>query len=256
MKAVITDLDRTLLHTDKSVSDDTVKVLKSCREKGILLVAATARPERAITQYQEKIGFDVLITLNGARTVFHSKELNYSIPKKSVLQMLQKLEDIEGVIVSLETEDGIFSNVDIPQWQPTVFEKLSEAPLPDVFYKIIVSSNELDLHEYMDQILTDDTYASVADGVLFQIMSKQATKWNGIRAALDSLGISPEEAVFFGDDNDDIESLKNCGIGAAVSNAIKSAKEAADIIIKSNDEDGVAEFLKKKLLRIKNGILR
>lgn len=245
MKVVITDLDRTLLHTDKSVSDETVRVLKKCREKGILIVAATARPERAIVQYQEKIGFDVLITLNGARMIINSKELNYSIPKKSVLQMLEKLEGMEDVIISLETDEGIFSNVDIPMWQPVVYEKLSEAPLPDVIYKIIVSSDKIDLHEYIDGVLEENTYVSVADGVLFQIMNKQATKWNGIRLMLDTLGISNEETVYFGDDNDDIEPIKKCGLGVAVSNAIESVKEVADIIIKSNDEDGVAEFLKE-----------
>lgn len=248
MKVVITDLDRTLLHSDKSVSNETVRVLKSCREKGILIVAATARPERAIVQYQEKIGFDALITLNGARIVTNSKILNYSIPKKSVLHMLQKLEVIDGVIISLETENGIFSNVDIPAWQPIVYEKLSEAPLPEAFYKIIVSSNKIDLHKYIDGILEDNTYVSVADGVLFQIMNTQATKWNGIRLMLEIFGISNEDTVYFGDDNDDIESIKKCGIGVAVSNAIESVKEAANIIIKSNDEDGVAEFLKEKII--------
>lgn len=248
MKAIITDLDRTLLHTDKSVSDETVRVLKACKEKGILVVVATARPERAITQYQEKIGFDALITLNGARIIINSRELNYHIPKKNVMRMLQKLEDIDGVVISLETEKGILSNVDIPLWQPIVYEKLSEAPLPDIFYKMIVSSNEIDLHKYMDEILDDYTYVSVADGVLFQIMSKQATKWNGIRLMLDTLGILAEDTVYFGDDNDDIEAIKMCGIGVAVSNAIESVKEVADIIIKSNDEDGVAEYLKDQVI--------
>ncbi|MCQ2520252.1 MAG: HAD family hydrolase [Lachnospiraceae bacterium] len=247
MKVIITDLDRTLLHTDKSVSDETVRVLKGCKEKGILVVAATARPERTIVQYQEKIGFDALITLNGAGIAINSTKLNYSIPRESVLKMLRKLEDVEGAIISLETDKGIFSNVDIPLWQPTVFEILSEAPLPEVFYKIIVSSDKIDLREKIDEILEEDTYVSVADGVLFQIMNKQATKWNGIRIMLDTLGISSEETVYFGDDNDDIESVKKCGIGVAVSNAIESVKEAADIIIKSNDEDGVAEFIKEIL---------
>lgn len=251
MKVIITDLDRTLLHTDKSVSDETVRVLQGCKENGIKVVVATARPERAIGQYQDKIDFDALITLNGARIVINSKELNYSISKKSILQMLQKLENIDGVINSLETDKGIFSNVDIPLWKPIVYRKLLEAPLPDVFYKVIVSSNKIDLHECIDKILTDDTYTSVADGNLFQIMSKQATKWNGIHVILDTFDISPEEAVYFGDDSDDIEAIEKCGIGVAVSNAIECVKEVADIIIKSNDEDGVAEFLKENVIPLK-----
>lgn len=38
-------------------------------------------------------------------------------------------------------------------------------------------------------------------------------------------------------------------MGVAVSNAIESVKDVADIIIKNNDEDGVAEFLKENILK-------
>ena len=45
MKAIITDLDRTLLRTDKTVSEYTRTILKKCRDRGIVLMAATARSE-------------------------------------------------------------------------------------------------------------------------------------------------------------------------------------------------------------------
>lgn len=48
MKAIITDLDRTLLRTDKTISEYTHTILKKCHERGVLLMAATARPERII----------------------------------------------------------------------------------------------------------------------------------------------------------------------------------------------------------------
>jgi len=44
MKAVVMDLDRTLLHTDKTVSEYTYSILKRCHDSGIFLMAATARP--------------------------------------------------------------------------------------------------------------------------------------------------------------------------------------------------------------------
>ena len=39
-----------------------------------------------------------------------------------------------------------------------------------------------------------------------------------------------------------------------MANAIESVKEVADVIIKSNDEDGVAEFLKEKVMFADNSI--
>lgn len=243
MKAIITDLDRTLLHTDKTISEETIRVLKECKKNGMVVVVATARPERAITMYQEQVGFDAIITLNGARTVLESKVLNNSIPKEFVMKMVKKIEDIEGTVISLETDQGIYSNVDIPLWNPIVVGKLSEASLPDVFYKVLISDDEVDLNQYMEDIVDESTYYTVAEGSLFQIMDKKATKWNGICDMLDSFGISPRDAIYFGDDNDDIEAIKKCGIGVAVSNAIDEVKAVADYVTKSNDEDGVAAFI-------------
>lgn len=52
----------------------------------------------------------------------------------------------------------------------------------------------------------------------------------------------------FGDDKNDMEMLKMCGMGVAVDNAISDVKEIADGVTLSNDEDGVAEWLAKNVL--------
>lgn len=89
---------------------------------------------------------------------------------------------------------------------------------------------------------------TVAEGKLIQVMSTASTKWNGIKTMLEALGVERDEAVYFGDDNDDIEAIRNCGVGVAVSNAIGEVLEAADFITESNDEDGVARYLEKNFL--------
>ena len=65
---------------------------------------------------------------------------------------------------------------------------------------------------------------------------------------LSHFDISPCEAVYFGDDNDDIESIKNCGLGVTVSNAIPAVLEVADSVADSNDMDGVAKFIAENIL--------
>ena len=104
------------------------------------------------------------------------------------------------------------------------------------------------LYEGIETTLTDEVYHTIADNDLIQIMSKEATKWNGIRHMLAYFNISPRDAVYFGDDNDDIEPVKNCGLGVAVSNAIPSVLAVADRIIDSNDMDGVARFIEENIL--------
>lgn len=66
---------------------------------------------------------------------------------------------------------------------------------------------------------------------------------------LEISGCTPEETAYFGDDHDDIEPIKMCGLGVAVSNAIDDVKAVADYIAESNDADGVARFVEQVLLR-------
>ncbi len=83
---------------------------------------------------------------------------------------------------------------------------------------------------------------------IIQIMSTASTKWNGIQTMLKAVGVNPKDAIYFGDDNDDIEPIKNCGVGVAGSNAIDKVLDVADDIAESNDMDGVARYIEKNLI--------
>lgn len=250
MKAIITDLDRTLLRTDKSISEKTVSVLKKAQKNGIKVMFATARPRRAITQYEEILHPDSIVTLNGAITYINGASIDCGISTESVRKMLSDFIKIPGCVISLETSKGIYANVDIPEWSPIVTDCFPDLPCDcGSIFKILVSNENTDLNLHINSIVTDDSYFTVAVGTLFQIMSKTATKLNGVKAMLESYGILPEDAVYFGDDNDDIEPLKLCGTGVAVKNAIPEAVSAADEITASNDEDGVALWIEKTLCK-------
>lgn len=248
MKAIITDLDRTLLRTDKSVSEYTCAVLKKCHDRGILLMAATARPERAILTYQKQIGFDAVTTLNGARIILPGEVMENGIVSRSAEDILKKVTAIPNVILSMETGEGIYANVSIPEWNAIVFEGFPALPTESIIYKILLSSEENMIQPEVEKALTPDTYMTVAEGKLLQIMSTASTKWNGIKAMLKTAGIDKSEAVYFGDDNDDIEPIKNCGVGVAVSNAIREVLDIADFVTEGNDMDGVARYIEKNLL--------
>ena len=241
-RAVIVDFDRTLLHTDKTISEYTAGVLRKWQEAGARLFAATARPERAITEYCGIIPFDAVTTLNGARTVTPDTVYENPIAAGEAEAVLDQLYGIPGVFISVEAEKGIYSNVDFPLWQPVVLADLRVLPREQKIYKILASHPEIPADE-IPLMLPEDTYTTVAERKLLQVMSRSATKWNGIRDMLDAYGIDRSEAVYFGDDNDDLEPIRRCGCGVAVSNALECVREAADYITGSNDEDGVAMFL-------------
>lgn len=58
-----------------------------------------------------------------------------------------------------------------------------------------------------------------------------------------SLKISNKDIVAFGDSYNDIELIKNCGVGIAMKNAVTELQKEADFITEdTNEEDGVYRF--------------
>lgn len=245
VKAIVCDLDRTILHMDKSISDYTRGILRRCRGRGIRVLAASARPERTVREFGIVEEFDALVTLNGARVVLPGRVLINGIPARSGERILEKLIRLPGAVVSVEMSGGIFANVPIPEWNAAVFGGFPALPTGEL-YKVLVSGVG---PEAVRAALTEDTYCTAIEGgKLWQVMSREATKWNGVREMLDEFGVTPAECAYFGDDFDDIQCVKNCGLGAAMENAIEEVKAVADIVIGHCDDDGAARYIEKEIL--------
>ncbi|MDE5596902.1 MAG: HAD family hydrolase, partial [Lachnospiraceae bacterium] len=82
---------------------------------------------------------------------------------------------------------------------------------------------------------------------MYAFMPENSGKTQAILELAKLLNISLNDIVSFGDDINDMEMLKICGTGVAVSNAVKDVKEAADQVTLSNDEDGVADWCHRVL---------
>ena len=248
LKAIITDLDGTLLRSDKTISEYTVRVFTECRKRGMMIFAATARPERSVKAYRDQIVFDAVTTLNGAKIILNGHFFENVIPHFSGEKVLAGILEIPGILISVETREGLFANIDRPEWGSVFVEGFPKLPEKGSLYKILISGENVVSRAQIERVLTEDVYCTAAGGNLFQIMSKKATKWNGIKVMLDSFGICENEAVYFGDDYDDAEPIRNCGMGVAVSNANSDVISAAKYITLSNDEDGPAHFIEQNLL--------
>ena len=254
IKMIVTDLDRTLLQSDKTISDYTAKALARCREKGIKVVFATARPLRLIQDYLAKIPVDAVIANNGATVVIDNEtvcEHNIATDVKDAI-----LHDLafEPAITRMSAESGnhLLSGYEPPKmlvnsnrWNAirTDFTKTVTAPLckisvhcdtPKIPLSIVAKYPSL--HVY-----------SVTGEDLYSILDEHSSKSNGIKDISKRFGISNAEIAAFGDDYNDIEMLQSCGIGVAVENALNEAKAAADYICGSNDEDGVAKWIEGNL---------
>lgn len=248
VNTVIVDLDRTLLHTDKTLSAYTAKVLNDCKKCGIKIMVATARPFRATKQYCELIDFDAIVVSNGARVICGNRRTDYGIHLRSAERLLNELKHYSNLRITLETGDCAYSNLPIGDYDTVITDNLIGIADKEGVLKILVHlDNEEDLY-IVQKELTEDLYYTIAHGYLLQIMNIAATKWNGIKAMLDICNCSTDETAYFGDDQDDIEPMKMCGLGIAVSNGIDEVISVADYVTESNDADGVARFIEHQIL--------
>lgn len=61
----------------------------------------------------------------------------------------------------------------------------------------------------------------------------------------DYYGVPRERIIAFGDEDNDLEMLEFAGCGVAMGNGIDAVKQIANRTTATNEEDGVARFLKE-----------
>ncbi|MBQ8117629.1 MAG: HAD hydrolase family protein [Lachnospiraceae bacterium] len=86
------------------------------------------------------------------------------------------------------------------------------------------------------------------DEYWYKFTKKNVTKENAIIKMCEILEISLMDVTAFGDDLADIGMLKLCGLSVAMGNALDEVKAVADITIGTNDEDGIAEYIKNLIM--------
>lgn len=252
VKLILTDLDHTLLRQDGSVSDHTLEVLKKCREQGIKFAIATARYWIGAERYIDMLKPDYEITTDG--TLIHSDDTClYSCcmtSEKTELIVRTILEEVPGAEVTVAVGKTVYWN----SLHISESEKLHKATYCDYSSPLNVAANKI-VAELPDEAIA----RSIADKAGCRLQCFRGEKWyafvpegSGKTSAILELsrktGVSLDDIVAFGDDDNDIEMLKMCGKGVAVSNAIPSVLEAADEVTLSNDEDGVAQWLSQNCL--------
>ena len=251
-KLIVTDLDGTLLRNDKSISDFTLETLKECRSKGILIAFATARPVRGVVAIREVFEPDILINHNGAVFNHGAHQTSLGIRKEQLDKMLINiLAAYPQAEIGIESNDIFYANYDVTKNWPGESYMTADANFAglelDYADKVLISLSD-DI-EMLESFLPDECYLEIADGFMGMVMSKEATKWSAISSLCNALKISPSEVICFGDDNNDISMIQGCAVGVAMENANQLVKDVADVVCLSNEDDGVARWIREFVLR-------
>ena len=252
IKMIVTDLDGTLLRTDKTISDRTKSVLSQCRKSGIMVVYATGRGGSAEQVAPTEI-FDGKITMNGAIAksgdiIVHDCLIPYLTARPLLLACDKRKMKITSEISGMH-----YSNFNVSElWSYITSYQIVDFSQHEMDAEKLYTPNPTPEDKlFIEQILPTELYFVVTvdiNGFLGQIMHIGATKATAVSALAKYWGISQIDIVAFGDDFNDIEMLRECGIGVAVENAIDEVKVVADFVCDTNDNDGVAKWLEERIL--------
>lgn len=251
MKLIITDLDNTLLRSDKSISEYTANVFERLREKGHLIAFATARG-CAMSRFVETIKPDIIVSNGGATILVNGKVIYRNMLSEkdveTIIAMCYEFTDGKALITA-ENDDGYYCNFvpsDLDRRSIFTYSDFKDFRKPA--YKVTAT---LEKDEWAEAIVKSCSNCSLLNFTgenWRRYAADNSNKETSLKILAKHLRIDLGDVVAFGDDINDLGMLKRSGTAVAVFNAIDEVKAVADHITESNDQDGVAKFLERTLL--------
>lgn len=276
LKAIVLDIDGTLLNDQKEISPRTRDSLLKAQEAGVKVVLASGRPISAMERFSKELKMEqhhgLLLSYNGAcvtdcatnETLFSQsmsdevgKEILTHLANFEVKPMIahQDYMYVNNVydcmitapphglknIIEYESRGGNFKLCEVDNLAEFV-----DFPL----HKILVAGEPEYLEQNWKEIMLP--FEGRVSGYFsapfyFEFTDKGIDKAYALDKSLQPLGISSENVISFGDGENDTSIIAYAGVGVAMGNAIDALKANANEITLSNNEDGIAHMLEKYL---------
>lgn len=254
-KIIFFDIDGTLIDMKKKrISEKTLEALEKLKKNNIKICIATGRSPMQVPHF-DNIEFDAYLTYNGSYC-FNKKTTIFSHPllKDDVYTIINNAKSINRP-VSLVTRTRLAVNgIDIDLQDYYAFSN-----------SILEVSNDFD-----EVVKTEDIYQIMMGcrkkdyvSILKDVKEAQITAWwdravdiiplncgkgRAVNEILNYYHLTKEEAMAFGDGNNDIEMLKAVGIGVAMQNASSDLKAIADDICNDVANNGIYSYCLAKSL--------
>jgi phosphoglycolate phosphatase (TIGR01487 family) len=217
IRAIATDIDGTITNEKREITVDIIHAFRRIEKKGIKIILVSGNVIPVTLGFRIFLGISGPIVSENGGIILHDKIYKY-FDKADIeieyIKFKEKYPEAERIITDRwrETSITLVPGMDI--------SKVKEFFIPLGFN---VQATGFGIH----------------------IMHRGQNKLFGLKKVLEMLEIDLEEIIAFGDSENDIEMIKNAGLGIAVSNAWDIVKNNADYITKRKYGYGVIEALKK-----------
>lgn len=251
------DLDDTLLTTDKKISEDNKRMIEYFKSEGGLFTFATGRITHGANLMVKYIKPNApMVCFNGAAIYDHvSKRLLWKLELDNdavkVMEFVDKQFPFSGLEVCTETEvyfckTNMFVEIHKKHEQlPDLNADFHDVPKPWIKVLFMQEANKVD--EVRQGLLNSD-FTEKFDFIqsspnYYELLPKNASKGNALLKLAEILNIPINKVIAIGDNENDISMIKAAGVGIAVANAIPDLKNAADFITVDNNSNALAAVI-------------
>jgi Cof subfamily protein (haloacid dehalogenase superfamily) len=256
MKCISIDLDGTLLNSRHEISEENRKALQELKEQGYEIILNTGRAYADVVKIKAIQNMEVpIFCVNGSVLYSKTGELLYeaTISISTYKKIFSALKQL-GVGILVYTNYGGFPSTLPPlhhkskEELDTLFREYNYDEILDKdnlkIYKLIalVHHDELEKIEDVKQALANKYDISMASSFPnnVEITSNEAQKGKALLRYQQIMNVSFEEIFAFGDGGNDLAQFEVATTSVAMGNAPLHIQQQADVITKTNDEDGFA----------------
>ncbi|MDD4337022.1 MAG: Cof-type HAD-IIB family hydrolase [Firmicutes bacterium] len=260
---VAMDLDGTLLKSDKSISDTTVRAIRDAHSQGVAFAVATGRMYRTSQPVVSGLLDEMpIIAYNGALIRFSNSGLtllSMPIAGRGGERVVRRMWEWGIVFQGYLGDDELW----VPKVAPATAEYSAKYGAPinildnieefvnrEAFKYLVLDDEEriLVVKKAIDAVLDSGLRTMLSSPGMIEIVRSDVSKGRALAHLASSMGISMDNVMAIGDSGNDIDMLCAAGVGVAMANASDDVKAQADYVVGTNDDDGVAEALESLVL--------
>ncbi|MER5470119.1 HAD family hydrolase [Streptomyces sp. NPDC002685] len=266
VRLVCTDLDGTLLDSAGAIRGRTLSTLAEAGRAGLAVVGVTGRPVRDTLDLTRRYGLTgPVVCSNGAVTVdvASGRLLDCrGFGPGDAAEILRAVRDaMPGVAVGVDSVSGLrleeaFARLVPNPWFHLPLEDVSAPVEGDPVVKILAAHPMLlvdELATVLATVVGDRAVITRSTGDFLELSAPGVDKGEALRLLAERRGLPLEHTAAVGDMPNDIPMLRLAGLAAAVANAHEDTLRAADIVLPSNDDEGVAALIRLVLPRTAAG---
>lgn len=244
------DLDMTLLdHRTNQIPSSALRAIELLRKKHKIVLATGRDMDNYYSSaYRDIVRPDAIVHMNGTKITVGSRLIYEHVFKRELVEEILRFCDRKGYGIGMTVGDDdyyihpeIIAANDVRFWGDCGRRfrdpwQMLEMPVRTLAF---VGNREQALE--IEQAFPSLRLPMFSSGHGADVVERGFSKADGLRRLAGWFGEKTDlsETVAFGDSMNDLEIIREAGIGVAMGNAVPELKAAADYITSSIEEDGI-----------------